>query len=252
MDESLFMFMAVRFKTHGKVCLRIAIGNMESVPAAYADLEPWLSAAGADLAILPEGYLSGAGLPPCVSDGEPIAKMRNSCRATAQALLFGYNETCSGEVFNSQQLITAKGVAIANYRCTHPAQSHHGTGRWLTIVPYLANRLGILLGDDLMAGEIWRALALSQASCIIWSGAQYENSGAILQTRARENGIAVVGGDRSGVYGFGPGGQRLDIHPSSGYHYVSIADLAPTGPPVSRQPILYRRLVSEGDASIDA
>lgn len=203
-----------------------------------------LLAVDAELVILPELYFR-ANHPACPSDGPLPSGLRADCQQAGRALMFGYEEACSGETFNAVQVIDDRGIALANYRCTHPAEKGHGIGRWLTIVALGTERVGVLAGDDLLASEVWRALALSEASCILWSGLAHTDSAWVLRTRALENGVSVAGVDANGVYAFGSKGEIMDCRPGGRTVQVTLETKHQVGPPLKRQPILYRRLVSD-------
>lgn len=196
-----------------------------------------------DLIILPELALSDR--QPFASDGPVTAELRMLCRQAGRALLFGYEEACSGEVFNAAQMIDGFGNAIANYRCSHPSSEHHGVGRWLTIVPQFGRKIGLLLGDDLLAPEAWRALSLSGADLIIWSGRDHDRASPVLHTRALENGVAVAGMDKAGAHAFASSGREIAIEVVDDTYHILMKGADHKGPPIKRQPILYRRLTSE-------
>lgn len=210
-----------------------------------------------DMVVLPELYFKHQGHDAELSDGPLAQKQRSTCASNACALAFGYEEACSGDVFNAMQVINTDGGAIANYRCTHPrvidhgasskvgTSFSHGVGRWLTIAPLFGHRLAILLGDDLLAPEIWRSLSLSEATCILWTGHAHANTDWVLRTRAMENGIKVVGMDRSGLHAFDKSGKAIECQSKDDCWIVDMGNVDVSGPPLYRQPILYRRLSAE-------
>jgi len=219
---------------------RQADGPPNGPPDGTIDLQRWLAAGQpTDLVVLPERWLAV----PTASDGPAIASVRAACRAARQALLFGYCEACSGEVFSALQLIDERGIAIANYRCTHPSDDGLGIGRWLTIVPWRGHRLAFLAGHDLFAPEAWRAAALAGATAMTWVGVDWPASaGALLQTRAIECGLPVVGSNGSSWAGFEACGRPLG-ETSPGEFVLGLPQ--PARFPARRQPVLYRVLTEE-------
>ena len=77
----------------------------------------------------------------------------------------GYLERCTGRKHEAVQAIDLNGRALANYRQTHlgPGATERGVspGQWLTQVRIDAAGIGLLLGEDVLAPEPARALALA-------------------------------------------------------------------------------------------
>lgn len=133
--------------------------------------------AGVDLVVLPELYLTartGGGItaPGTAHDGlacdDPLlVALARKAAAAGQALLFGYEERCTGESYSAAQLIDAHGHAIANARSRAIAASLAPRGltegRWQTIVPFGGYRLGLLIGDDI--GDPAAAMLLAELAC---------------------------------------------------------------------------------------
>ncbi len=114
--------------------MKVAIYQCQSMPGEVAENLERLSraadeaaAAGADLLLTPEMYLSGynIGAESARAHAEPrdsasAKAVAELARGNAIAILYGYPELAvGGEVFNSVQLFGPDGTSLAGYRKTH-------------------------------------------------------------------------------------------------------------------------------------
>lgn len=183
-------------------------------------------AAGADLLLLPELALFDPQRPITPRAGEPsdgpcAHTLAAIARAHELALVAGYLEACSGKLFSAALVVSAQGVAIANYRRTHLRAGERpllSAGAWLSLVPFGDRKLGLLIGYDLHFPEVARLLVLEGADGLLVLGARAcEPRHAVetlLRARALENGVPVAyagwaGADAAPAALFGPDGRLL-------------------------------------------
>ncbi|HET6467114.1 MAG TPA: nitrilase-related carbon-nitrogen hydrolase [Geminicoccaceae bacterium] len=164
---------------------------------------------GAALVLFPERFAMGrvtaeaAEAAAELSDGPTARALARIAAAARVGLLVGYVERCVTGLYNAALLLDAEGHAIANYRQTHrptvPDEAVLGHGHWLTIMPFGAHRLGLLIGYDLEFPEPARALALAGCDLIAVpggvTGVRPEVAAAVVAARAFENGCWVAYAD---------------------------------------------------------
>src|SRR4029077_6420973 len=102
---------------------------------------------------------------PLLSDAQSLRAIAAAAARHKVAIVCGYLERCTGRKHEAVQAIDLNGRALANYRQTHlgPGATERGVspGQWLTQVRIDAAGIGLLLGEDVLAPEPARALALA-------------------------------------------------------------------------------------------
>lgn len=231
--------------------LRIAWASPASAagdPLAVAEHAAGIAAAtGATLLLLPEGHLGG----PQPSDGEGPGALAAIAQRHRLAVVCGYLEAGPGGPFSSVLVLDRLGHAVGHTRRSHAAPDGDpvaGRGGWLSVVPLLGRRLGLIVGADLWAPEVARALVLSGADLLVslLAAAPSPVAAALATARAAESRVPLV------LVAAGTGlvvdadGQRLD------------RDAPPLAVPPAedpdglrrwRRPELYRGLVEPGPDS---
>jgi predicted amidohydrolase len=258
--------------------LRVAAGHgpLHPQPGAPGDrlaaaqaLAARAAAQGARLLVLPQLSLTGwaadeaaAGRLAQPSDGLLPRRLAGVAGEHRLAILGGYLELCTGRYHDAALFVDERGCALANYRRTHLVPGRDppvlSPGQWLTVVPFAGRKLGILIGADVEAPEPARALTLAGADVLLVAArhgtAMATAGGALLATRAFENGRAVVyanGVDEPGAPTsrvLGPDGAVL-AEAEAGRLAVADLPAAPAADAASRlagrRPRLYRRLAAE-------
>lgn len=217
-------------------------------PLAAADHAAGIAAGqGATLLLLPEAHLGG----PQPSDGEGPAALAAIARGHRLAIVCGYLEAGPGGPFSSVLVLDHAGHAIGHTRRSHAAPDTDavaGRGGWLSVVPLLGRRCGLVVGADLWAPEVARALVLSGADLLVsLQAAPLSGAVAALATaRAIESRVPLVLVTADGGLAVDPSGARLD------------RDAPPVAVPPAgdlerlrrwRRPELYRALVEPGPDS---
>jgi predicted amidohydrolase len=179
------------------------------------------SAAGAELIIFPELFLSGYCVPgeemkrlAEERDGPSFRELSQTARESKIAVLYGYPEvdgSSSGVpvYYNSAQLIDRDGSSLVNYRKTHlwispkpPVYESIFTpgSKFEDSVECCGVRIGILIFHDVSFSEPARCLALSGANFIAIPSATSSKSCTKLyaRTRAHDNGVYVAVVDHVG------------------------------------------------------
>ena len=201
------------------------LGNMKKRVVGAA-------AAGAQLLIFPELFLSGYQVPGDEMkrlaeerEGPSFLELSQTARESTIAVLYGYPEVdhSSGApvYYNSAQLIDRDGTSLVNYRKTHlwisPVQPQYEAvftagSKLEDPVTCCGLNIGVLICMDLFFSEPLRCLALAGANFIAVPTAnslQYNRrrSNFIVPTRALDNGAYValvnhVGGGLDGCTQF--------------------------------------------------
>lgn len=138
------------------------------------------SAAGADLLICPEMFLTGynIGLQAVerlaeAAEGPAMQCIAQMAREHAIAVLYGYPERGQdGRIYNSAQLLDRDGRPLLNYRKTHLFGDLDRTmfspgSDALQVVELLGWKLGVLICYDLEFPENTRRLAMAGAQAIL-------------------------------------------------------------------------------------
>ncbi|WP_095108947.1 carbon-nitrogen hydrolase family protein [Pseudomonas sp. Irchel 3E20] len=137
-------------------------------------------AAGADLLVLPEMFLTGYNIgSDAVStlaearDGASAQRIAQIAQASGVAILYGYPERAAdGHIYNAVQLIDANGHSLCNYRKSHLfGELDHGMfsagNADLPVIEFKGWQLGLLICYDLEFPENTRRLALAGAELIL-------------------------------------------------------------------------------------
>lgn len=215
-------------------------------PLALADHAAASAAAlGASLLLLPEAHLGG----PQPSDGEGPAALAAIARRHRLAILGGYLEAGPGGPFSAALVLDRQGHAIGHTRRSHAAPEGDaiaGRGGWLSVVPLLGRRCGLVLGADLWAPEVARALVLSGADLLVSLQAVPLSPVvvALATARAVESRVPLVLAAADSGLAVDPAGERLDRAPVA---VPAPGDLE--GLRGWRRPELYRALLEPGPAS---
>lgn len=185
-------------------------------------LEESIGASGADLAILPERWSGGVDPNrPELSDGRLAQAIADVAVQKHCAIMAPYLELEHERRFSSLLFVGADGHGICSYRKTHLSLGDDAEGlargNWMTIVPFRGQRIGLLLGDDLLHPEMTRCLALEGASLLIAASTMEPSLlTALARVRAVENGLPVLvvsGGDPGRAVACDPEGQVLVDRP---------------------------------------
>ncbi|WP_051329345.1 carbon-nitrogen hydrolase family protein [Geminicoccus roseus] len=183
------------------------------------------------LAVLPEQWSGGdAQAEAELSDG-PWA--RDVARVAVQkhcAIIAPYLEREGEKQFSSVLFVNRRGRGLCSYRKTHLSLADEAQGlargNWMTIVPFMDQRIGLLLGEDILHPETSRCLALEGATLLVASSTLEPSLlAALTRVRAVENGVtflAVSGGAAGRMVACDPEGRVLadaptpatiDLHP---------------------------------------
>jgi 5-aminopentanamidase len=170
------------------------------------------AAAGANLLILPEMYLSGYNIGPenalkHAVTAEGLAPAQDIARAQNITLVFGYPERVGTQVANSAVLIGPDGRILLNYRKSHlfgdlDRAMFKAVGDVFPVAELGGFRIGLLICYDIEFPEPARRLALAGADIILIPTAQmqpYEQVARhVLPARAYENQVYTAYANHSG------------------------------------------------------
>jgi len=198
-----------------KLALYQGPGHINDVPAGFALMAEQAAAAkaaGADLLILPEMYLSGYNIGPEAAraqavtleglrPAQEIATTRNI------ALVFGYPELVGKDVANSAVLIGPDGDILLNYRKSHlfgelDRAMFKAVGDAFPVARLHGLTIGLLICYDIEFPEPARRLALAGADVILVPTAQMEPyeqvARHVIPARAYENQVYLAYANHSG------------------------------------------------------
>jgi predicted amidohydrolase len=201
-----------------KIALYQGAGKPADVKENLAIMENQALAAaeqGADLIIFPELFLTGYNIGRTVQElAEPAGGP--ACQRAAQiareanlAILYGYPEKRSTDVYNSALLIDRNGTTRANYRKTHLFGNYEKTffqpGDTLIMAELEGVNIGMLICYDVEFPEAVRALTRAGAHLIAVPTALMKDycrvAEHVVPTRAYENQIYVAYVNRCGSEG---------------------------------------------------
>lgn len=193
-------------------CMQVAppAPDMVHSLARLNDTAAQAKAAGCDLLVTPEMYLSGYNIGAArvlelaqTADGPASAQVADIARRHRLAILYGYPQADpqGGAPFNAVQLIDAAGARIAHYRKTHlygdvdRAQFQAGQTR-APVVSWNGWRIALAICYDIEFPELIRAYALDGADLVLTPTANmipYDSVATrLVPARAEENGLFVV------------------------------------------------------------
>ena len=172
------------------------------------------AAQGANALIAPEMFLTGYNIGAQniadlaeTADGESSRAIAEIAINAGIAVLYGYPESASGNVYNSAQVIDINGQRLANYRKSHLFgdldRNAFSAGNEATVTFHLDGwQIGILICYDIEFPENVRNLALAGADFVAVPTALMEPyhfvPNAMVPTRAYENQIFIAYGNRCG------------------------------------------------------
>jgi predicted amidohydrolase len=227
----------------------IALSEQEHVDTLGQTLER----CGADLAILPERWSGGGGW----TEGEPsdgifARTLAGIARQARCAIIAPYLEQEKERRYASVLVIDGLGLGLCGYRKTHLSMREQADGlsrgNWLSIVPVEGERIGLLLGEDILHPETARCLALEGASLLV--AASTVEPGlltALARVRAVENGlpfVAVSGGSAGQVIAADPEGRVLVDAPAPATFDLAEVQTDPSHRHAARRRAeLYRAIV---------
>lgn len=174
-------------------------------------------AAGADILLLPELFLTGYNLGAArarelaePADGKRIVRTRGIARARGIALAFGYPELAEGRVANAAVLIGEDGEILLNYRKAHlfgdlDRRMFGLRGDAFPVACWRGWKIGLAICYDIEIPETARLLALAGADCILVPTAlmpPYEVvPRAVIPARAYENQLYLAYANHCGREG---------------------------------------------------
>ncbi|MER6090566.1 carbon-nitrogen hydrolase family protein [Streptomyces bluensis] len=174
------------------------------------------AAAGARLLVAPELFLTGYAIGDDIArlaepaDGDFADAIAETAGRHGLAIAYGYPERAGDQVFNSAQLISAKGVRLANYRKTHLygcfERDHFTPGEQPVVQAELDGlRVGIMICYDVEFPENVRAHALAGTDLLLVPTAQMHPfqfvAESVVPVRAFENQMYVAYVNRVGREG---------------------------------------------------
>ncbi len=174
-----------------EVCLRIAVwdGEEDGGPGGAADLTVCRQRRGPPAGEASDGALADAMIAHSRRFGRPLA--------------WWFVEQTKGARHAALQVADPDRGALAHYRATHLSDPSLAPGAWLTLVPCLKVRLGLLAAGDLLDPETARALTLAGAQALLGLGLDPPPDAALgealVRTRARENGLPLLAIDVDGA-----------------------------------------------------
>lgn len=183
-------------------------GNAAQVRATRAEA----ARQEADLVIFPELFLSGAPLLGLAREPAFLAACRTELEALARedgpALLIGAPWEEAGRVHNAVLLVADGTIAAARFKVA--AEAPFDPGPLPGPVPFRDTRLGLVIGADLMAGDVCECLSETGAELLIAPAAlPYRRDGrdarlSAVVARVVETGLPLllvnaVGGQEDGV-----------------------------------------------------
>ena len=173
------------------------------------------AAAGAQLAVAPEGALDGYVVMPIIEGAEPATRMREAAvsirgpevarfralaRELGMCLAFGLAERSGGDVYNCALFLDADGRIRGRYRKLQFAEGYHeswwfnrlGARSRAFATPF--GRCGVLICNDRWNPEIARIPVLDGARYLLIPscGSRAREQDRAVLARARENGVPIV------------------------------------------------------------
>jgi len=199
-----------------KIALCQTPGHVADPAAAFALMSAKAAeakAAGADILLLPEMYLSGYNIGPeqaraLAVTAEGLAPAQAIAAVQRIALVFGYPELVGGAVANAAVLIGPDGEILLNYRKSHlfgelDRAMFKAVGDEFPVATLGGVKIGLLICYDIEFPEPARRLALAGADIILIPTAQMEPydqvARHVIPARAYENQLYVAYANHSGA-----------------------------------------------------
>lgn len=201
------------------------------------------AAAGAQLVVLPEGFLEGyvVNEPDMTTDrfrelAEPLdghyaQRFRTLARSQRVWLLACFAERHEAAAYNAALLIDPDGDPLGLYRKTHVQSGgdwkFYAPGESLPVFPTPWGPVGVMICYDRQFPEVPRALMRQGARLVLnpsW-GMFGELNDTIMRTRAYENGIFIVFAHVKGARVFGPRGEIVGLSAEGERAFVCAVDL---------------------------
>lgn len=208
----------------GVVAVEPARGDKDANVALAERLVTRCADQGAELVVLPEGFLEGyvvneAGMTrerflelaePL--DGAYVARFRELARRLGVWLLACFAERDGGLAFNTALLIDGAGEVVGKYRKTHVQSGgdwkFYAAGEELPVFETPWGRARVMICYDRQFPEVPRALMRQGAMLVLnpsW-GMFGELNETMMRTRAYENGVFIVFAHVKGALVLGPRG----------------------------------------------
>jgi len=200
-----------------KIALYQGPGRLNDVEGAFTHLAETAgraSAAGADVLLLPEMYLSGYNIGPdnakkqaITQTGPEMDRAARIARSNNLALVFGYPELVGDAVANSAILVGPDGGILLNYRKSHlfgdlDRAMFQSVGAAFPIAELAGFKIALLICYDIEFPEPARRLALAGDDILLIPTAQMEPyeqvARHVIPARAYENQLYVAYANHSG------------------------------------------------------
>jgi omega-amidase len=193
-----------------------ALGDIAANTAKMREFASRAKEAGAELVVFPEMADTGYSMEvirreATTWDSGAVPEMRKLARDLSIAIIGGVCERDGAMIYNTQVFIDAAGKIAGKYRKTHlfgpaPLLEHtcFTAGCALASFPFGPLRLGLTICYDLRFPEIYRVLAVDQATQVFvissaWPFPRVEHLRALAVARAIENQCYVVLANRVGT-----------------------------------------------------
>lgn len=190
------------------------INDVEGALTHMAECALQTKAAGGDILLLPEMYLSGYNIGPenarkaaITPDGAAMGRARKIAESNEISLVFGYPELVGNAVANSAVLIAPNGDILLNYRKSHlfgelDRAMFKAVGAEFPVAVLHGFRIALLICYDIEFPEPARRCALAGADVLLIPTAQMEPyeqvAKFVIPARAYENQIYVAYANHSG------------------------------------------------------
>lgn len=193
-----------------------ALGDVDANLRKIRDFSELAKEGGAELVVFPEMADTGYSMPVIQAHATPwsegaVPKLQTIAKSLSIAIICGVSEREGDSIYNSQVFIDANGAISGSYRKTHlftgtliGEDKCFSPGHELTSVPFGGFRLGLSICYDLRFPEVYRKLAIEQASNVFiissaWPFPRVEHFRILCAARAIENQSYVIVSNRVGT-----------------------------------------------------